>query len=47
MDIRKRDKPIELLLIEDNPEDLLLTKRMLEKAEYSSFHISYANNLSA
>ena len=47
MDIRKRDIPIDLLLIEDNPGDLLLTKRMLEKAEYSSFHISYANNLSA
>ena len=47
MDIRKRDKPIDLLLIEDNPGDRLLTKRMLEKAQYTIFRISYANNLSA
>jgi diguanylate cyclase (GGDEF)-like protein len=47
MDIRKTNKPIDLLLIEDNPGDLLLTKRMLEKAQYTVFHISYANNLSA
>ena len=47
MDIRKTNKPIDLLLIEDNPGDLLLTKRMLEKAQYTTFHIIYANNLSA
>ena len=47
MDIKKTNKPIELLLIEDNPGDLLLTKRMLEKAQYTAFDISYANNLSS
>jgi diguanylate cyclase (GGDEF)-like protein len=46
MNIERPGKPIELLLIEDNPEDLLLTKRMLEKIRYASFHISCADNLS-
>ena len=47
MDIKKANKPIDLLLIEDNSGDMMLTKRMLEKAQYTSFHISYANSLSA
>ena len=45
MDIQKVSKSVDLLLIEDNPSDLLLTKRMLEKAEHTSFHISYADSL--
>ena len=47
MDIQKVNKPIDLLLIEDNPGDLLLTKRMLEKAEHTHFHINYAGTLSS
>ena len=46
MDIQKVNKPIDLLLIEDNPGDLLLTKRMLEKAEHTHFHINHAGTLS-
>ena len=46
MNIQKSSKPIDLLLIEDNPGDLLLTKRMLGKAEHTSFHISHADSLS-
>ena len=46
MDIPKVSKPIDLLLIEDNPGDLLLTKRMLEKAEHTHFHINHAGTLS-
>jgi diguanylate cyclase (GGDEF)-like protein len=45
VDMQKTSKSIELLLIEDNPEDMFLTKRMLEKAEHTSFHISYADSL--
>ena len=47
MNIQKSNKPIDLLLIEDNPGDLLLTKRMLEKAEHTKFHINHADSLSA
>jgi diguanylate cyclase (GGDEF)-like protein len=47
MDIEKGSKPIDLLLIEDNPGDLLLTKRMLEKAEHTCFHINQADTLSS
>ena len=47
MNIEKASKPIDLLLIEDNPEDLLLTKRMLRKAEHTSFNVSHADSLSA
>jgi len=47
VNIEKASKPIDLLLIEDNPEDLLLTKRMLGKAEHASFNISHADSLSA
>lgn len=46
MNIQKSSKPIDLLLIEDNPGDLLLTKRMLEKAEHTKFHINHADSLS-
>jgi diguanylate cyclase (GGDEF)-like protein len=45
VDIEKASKSIDLLLIEDNPSDLLLTKRMLEKAEHTSFHVSDADSL--
>jgi len=44
--MEKTGKKIDILLIEDNPEDLLLTKRMLEKAEHTSFNINHADNLS-
>jgi PleD family two-component response regulator len=44
--MEKTGKPIDLLLIEDNPGDLLLTKRMLEKAEHTCFHVSHADSLS-
>jgi hypothetical protein len=46
LDIQKAEKPIEVLIIEDNPGDLLLTKRMLEKTRYTSFHVNCANDLS-
>ena len=46
MNIQKSSKLIDLLLIEDNPGDVLLTKRMLGKAEHTSFHISHADSLS-
>ena len=46
MNIQESSKPIDLLLIEDNPGDLLLTKRMLEKAEHTKFHINHADSLS-
>ena len=46
VNIGKTGKLIEVLLIEDNPGDLLLTKRMLDKAEFTSFHISHADSLS-
>jgi diguanylate cyclase (GGDEF)-like protein len=46
LDIKKAGKPIEVLIIEDNPGDLLLTKRMLEKTGYTSFHVNFAHDLS-
>jgi len=46
VNIQESSKPIDLLLIEDNPGDLLLTKRMLEKAEHTKFHINHADSLS-
>ena len=46
LDINKAGKPIEVLIIEDNPGDQLLTKRMLEKTGYTSFHVNCANDLS-
>lgn len=46
MNIQKSNKPIDLLLIEDNPGDLLLTKRMLEKAEHAKLHVDHADSLS-
>jgi diguanylate cyclase (GGDEF)-like protein len=39
-------KPIEVLMIEDNPADFLLTQRLLEKAGDMQFHINSANRLS-
>ena len=46
VNIGNTGKLIEVLLIEDNPGDLLLTKRMLDKAEFTSFHISHTDSLS-
>jgi len=46
MDIEKPSHPIKVLLIEDNPDDQILTKRMLEKTVHSSFDIVFAESLS-
>ena len=46
MDIEKTSHPIKVLLIEDNPDDQILTKRMLEKTIHSSFDIVFAESLS-
>jgi PleD family two-component response regulator len=46
LDIEKMGRPIKILLIEDSPEDQFLTNRMLEKARYIPFAISFADNLS-
>ena len=45
LDIEKMGRPIKILLIEDSPEDQFLTNRMLEKARYTPFAISFADNL--
>ena len=45
LDIEKMGRPIKILLIEDSPEDQFLTNRMLEKARYTPFAISFAENL--
>lgn len=39
-------KPIEVLIIEDSPADLILTRRLLLKAAEMRFHISSADRLS-
>ena len=46
VDIDKTRQYIKVLLIEDNPDDQILTKRMLEKSTYSSFDITIAGSLS-
>jgi len=46
MHIEKMVQPIKILQIEDNPDDQLLTNRMLEKAKYTPFYISFADSLS-
>jgi diguanylate cyclase (GGDEF)-like protein len=46
VEIENAGKPIEVLLIEDNPMDMLLIQRMLEKTGHTSLHISCAENLS-
>ena len=46
VDIDKTRLYIKVLLIEDNPDDQILTKRMLEKSTYSSFDITIAGSLS-
>jgi len=46
MDIEKPSHPIKVLLIEDNPDDQILTKRMLEKKIKFSFNIVFAESLS-
>jgi diguanylate cyclase (GGDEF)-like protein len=45
VDVEKPGRPIEVLIIEDDPGDLLLTTRMLEKTQYTSFHVSCAGSL--
>lgn len=40
------DRPIKILLIEDNPGDALLIQRMLSKAKDSSFEVEWADHLS-
>ena len=47
MDMEKTSHHIKVLLIEDNPDDQILTKRMLGKAIHSSFDIVFADSLSA
>ena len=46
MDIEKTGHTIKVLLIEDNPNDQILTKRMLEKTMHSSFDVVFADSLS-
>jgi CheY-like chemotaxis protein len=46
MPIEKMGQPIKILQIEDNPDDQLLTNRMLEKAKYTPFEINFADTLS-
>ncbi len=46
MNVEKAGKPIEVLVIEDNPDELWLIQRMLEKAKETSFHINPADRLS-
>ena len=46
MEVKKAGKPIEVLLIEDDAGDLLLTKRMLAKTDYNAFHLICAESLS-
>lgn len=43
------DKTIKLLLVDDNPEDVVLTRRMLKTsdANNSNFHIDHCPNLTA
>ena len=47
VDIEKTGQRIKVLLIEDNPDDQILTKRMLDKSTHSSFDITFAGGLSA
>ncbi len=46
MNVEKAGKPIEVLVIEDNTDELWLIQRMLEKAKETSFHINPADRLS-
>jgi diguanylate cyclase (GGDEF)-like protein len=46
VEVKKADRPIEVLLIEDDAGDLLLTKRMLAKTDYNAFHLICAESLS-
>jgi len=46
VEVKKAGKPIEVLLIEDDAGDLLLTKRMLAKTDYNAFHLICAESLS-
>ena len=44
---KKTDRPIQVLLIEDDAGDLLLTKRMLAKTDFNAFNLICAGSLSA
>jgi len=46
MNVEKAGKPIEVLIVEDNPDEPWLIQRMLEKARGTSFHINRADRLS-
>jgi DNA-binding NtrC family response regulator len=46
MNIEKAGKPIEVLVVEDNPGEPWPIQRMLEKAKGTSFHISRADRVS-
>jgi len=39
------EKPIKLLLVDDNAHDVFLTRRMLEKSGRFHFHIDHCSNL--
>ncbi len=44
--VEKAGKPVQILVVEDNPEELRLIQRMLEKAKDTLFHINPADRLS-
>ena len=44
---KKTDRPIQVLLIEDDAGDLLLTKRMRAKTDFNAFNLICAGSLSA
>lgn len=39
------EKPIKLLLVDDNADDVFLTRRMLKKSSRFQFHIDHCSNL--
>lgn len=41
------DQPIKILLIEDNPGDMVLVREMLSAGAHSDFHLEHADRLSA
>lgn len=44
--VEKAGKPVQILVVEDNPDELRLIQRMLEKAKDTLFHINPAGRLS-
>lgn len=45
--MNETDKPIDVLLIEDDPGDLRLIQEMLSETESSSFELAHTGRLSA